>query len=149
MKKSFKVYLPKGYSRFILTGFFIIMLVPIIFTIIDKNNWISLIVFFLLFWPFLPAAIWSYRFKIIVKNKTITVKRGIGKEYSFNVNEITKVVHRINKYNQTETLVKITIYTKRKKVSVESLMIGMEKMSSYITENVDSNKIITKERVWR
>lgn len=65
------------------------------------------------------------------------------------LNEITKVVHRINKYNQTETLVKITIYTKRKKVSVESLMIGMEKMSSYITENVDSNKIITKERVWR
>ncbi len=149
MKKSFKVYLPKVYSRFILTVFFIIMLVPIIFTIINKNNWISLIVFFLLFWPFLLAAIWSYRFKIIVKNDTITVKRGIGKEYSFNVNEITKVVHRINKYNQTETLVKITIYTKRKKVSIESLMIGMEKMSSYITENVDSNKIITKERVWR
>ena len=149
MKKSFKVYLPKGYSRFILTGFFIIMLVPTIFTIINKNNWISIIVFFLLFWPFLFAAIWSYRFKIIVKKDTITVKRGIGKEYSFNVNEITKVVHRINKYNQTETLVKITIYTKRKKVSVESLMIGMEKMSSYITENVDSNKIITKERVWR
>lgn len=149
MKKSFKVYLPKGYSRFILTGFFIIMLVPIIFTIIDKNNWISLIVFFLLFCPFLFAAIWSYRFKIIVKNKTITVKRGIGKEYSFNVNEITKVVHRINKYNQTEKLVKITIYAKRKKVSVESLMIGMEKMASYITENVDAKKIIKKEKLWK
>lgn len=149
MKKSFKVYLPKGYSRFILTGFFIIMLVPIIFTIIDKNNWISLIVFFLLFCPFLFTAIWSYRFKIIVKNKTITVKRGIGKEYSFNVNEITKVVHRINKYNQTEKLVKITIYTKRKKVSVESLMIGMEKMASYITENVDAKKIIKKEKLWK
>ena len=149
MKKSFKVYLPKGYSRFILTGFFIIMLVPIIFTIIDKNNWISLIVFFLLFCPFLFATIWSYRFKIIVKNKIITVKRGIGKEYSFNVNEITKVVHRINKYNQTEKLVKITIYTKRKKVSVESLMIGMEKMASYITENVDAKKIIKKEKLWK
>lgn len=149
MKKSFKVYLPKGYSRFILTGFFIIMLVPIIFTIIDKNNWISLIVFFLLFCPFLFTAIWSYRFKIIVKNKTITVKRGIGKEYSFNVNEITKVVHRINKYNQIEKLVKITIYTKRKKVSVESLMIGMEKMASYITENVDAKKIIKKEKLWK
>ena len=125
------------------------MLVPIIFTIIDKNNWISLIVFFLLFCPFLFTAIWSYRFKIIVKNKTITVKRGIGKEYSFNVNEITKVVHRINKYNQIEKLVKITIYTKRKKVSVESLMIGMEKMASYITENVDAKKIIKKEKLWK
>ena len=69
-------------------------------------------------------------------------------EYSFNTGEITKVVRRVNINSGIGTMAKITIYTKSKHVSVESLMRGCDKMDSYITENVDPQKIITKEKIW-
>lgn len=78
---------------------------------------------------------------------TITVRRGIGKGYSFHVNEITKVVRRVNRNTNLGTLVKVTIYTKSRHVSVETLMTGFEKMESYIAENVDPQKIVVKEKI--
>ena len=146
MSKTFKVCLPKWHYKFMIVGVLILMLIPVLFYLIDGSSPIWIIVFAILLSPFLVAALWSYRFRITVRQDIITVRRGIGKEYSFNINEITKVVRRVNINNNLGTMVKITIYTKSRHVSVETLMTGCDKMESYIAENVDAGKIITKER---
>ena len=97
--------------------------------------------------PFLVVALWGYRFRVIVCGDTVTVRQGIGKEYSFNVNEITKVVRRVNRNSDLGTMVRMTTYTKSRHVSVETLMTGCDKMESYIAENVDPQKIVTKEKI--
>ena len=146
MSKTFKVCLPKWHYKFMIVGALILMLIPVLFYLIDGSSPIWIIVFAILLSPFLVAALWSYRFRITVRQDIITVRRGIGKEYSFNINEITKVVRRVNRNSNLGTMVKITIYTKSRHVSVETLMTGCDKMESYIAENVDAGKIITKER---
>ena len=146
MSKTFKVCLPKWHYKFMIVGVLILMLIPVLFYLIDGSSPIWIIVFAILLSPFLVAALWSYRFRITVRQDIITVRRGIGKEYSFNISEITKVVRRVNINNNLGTMVKITIYTKSRHVSVETLMTGCDKMESYIAENVDAGKIITKER---
>ena len=146
MSKTFKVCLPKWHYKFMIVGVLILMLIPVLFYLIDGSSPIWIIVFAILLSPFLVAALWSYRFRITVRQDIITVRRGIGKEYSFNINEITKVVRRVNRNSNLGTMVKITIYTKSRHVSVETLMTGCDKMESYIAENVDAGKIITKER---
>ena len=148
MSKTFKVYLPKGYSKLIITGVVVLCLVPVIFCLVEGFNLACIITFAILLIPFLIAALWSCRFRITVRQDTITVRRTIGKEYSFNTGEITKVVRRVNINSGIGTMAKITIYTKSKHVSVESLMRGCDNMDSYITENVDPQKIITKEKIW-
>ena len=147
MKKSFKVFAPKWSYKLALAGFLIFVLIPVLFCLIDGSSPIWIIVFAVLCSPFLVAALWGYRFRVIVREDTITVRQGIGKEYSFNVNEITKVVRRVNINSYIGTLVKITIYTKSRHVSVETLMTGCDKMESYIAENVDPQKIVIKEKI--
>lgn len=148
MKNRFKVCAPGWYYKLMLAGFLILMLIPVLFYLIDNSSPVWIVVFAVLLSPFLAAAFWSYRFRITVCQDSITVKRGIGKEYSFNTSEITKVVRRVNINSGIGTMIKITIYTKSRHVSVESLMTGCDKMDSYITENVDPQKIITKEKIW-
>ena len=146
MKKNFKVCTPKWHYKLMIAGFLLLVLIPVLFYLIEGSGLAGIIVSAVLFSPFLVAALWSYRFRITVRENNITVRRGIGKEYSFNVNEITKVVRRVNRNSDLGTMVKITIYTKSRHVSVETLMTGCDKMESYIAENVDAGKIITKER---
>ena len=147
MSKTFKVCLPKWHYKFMIVGVLILMLIPVLFYLIDGSSPIWIIVFAILLSPFLVAALWSYRFRITVRQDIITVRRGIGKEYSFNINEITKVVRRVNRNSNLGTMVKITIYTKSRHVSVETLMTGCDKMESYIAENVDPQKIVIKEKI--
>ena len=147
MKKSFKVFAPKWSYKLAIAGFLIFVLIPGLIGLIDDCSPVGIIVSAVLFSPFLVAALWGYRFRVIVREDTITVRQGIGKEYSFNVNEITKVVRRVNINSYIGTLVKITIYTKSRHVSVETLMTGCDKMESYIAENVDPQKIVIKEKI--
>ena len=140
MKKSFKVFAPKWSYKLAIAGFLIFVLIPGLIGLIDDCSPVGIIVSAVLFSPFLVAALWGYRFRVIVREDTITVRQGIGKEYSFNVNEITKVVRRVNINSYIGTLVKITIYT-------ETLMTGCDKMESYIAENVDPQKIVIKEKI--
>ena len=130
-----------------IAGFLLLVLIPVLFYLIEGSGLAGIIVSAVLFSPFLVAALWSYRFRITVRENNITVRRGIGKEYSFNVNEITKVVRRVNRNSDLGTMVKITIYTKSRHVSVETLMTGCDKMESYIAENVDPQKIVIKEKI--
>ena len=148
IEKRFTVRLPGWYYKLMIAGFLILMLIPVLFYLIGGDSPIGIIVFAVLLSPFLAAAFWSYRFRITVCQDSITVKRGIGKEYSFNISEITKVVRRVNINSGIGTMIKITIYTKSRHVSVESLMTGCDNMDSYIVENVDPEKIVTKEKIW-
>ena len=132
MKKSFKVFAPKWSYKLAIAGFLIFVLIPGLIGLIDDCSPVVIIVSAVLFSPFLVAALWGYRFRVIVREDTITVRQGIGKEYSFNVNEITKVVRRVN----------INSY-----IGTETLMTGCDKMESYIAENVDPQKIVIKEKI--
>lgn len=149
MKKTFRVYLPKWHYKLTLIGSLILSMVPIIFCLVNGIDIACIIAFAILIAPFLVMAFWSYRFKITVKEDTITVKPGIGKNYSFNINEITKVIRKVNLNTGLDTLVKITVYTKSKHVSVEYLMIGSDKFVRYIKEKIDPEKISTKVRVFK
>lgn len=147
MQKKFKVFAPKWIYKLAIAGFFFCVLVPGLICLIDDNSLAGIIVSAVLFSPFLIGALWGYRFRIIVREDTITVRQGIGKEYSFNVNEITKVIRRVNRNSDLGTMVKITIYTKSRHVSVETLMTGCDKMESYIAEKIDPQKIVIKEKI--
>lgn len=147
MKNTFKVYMPKWLYKLAIAGFLFCVLVPGLMCLINDHSLVGIIVCAVFFSPFLVGALWGYRFRVIVRQDTITVRQGIGKEYSFHVNEITKVVRRINRNSIAGTLNKTTIYTKSRHVSVETLMVGYDKMESYISENVDPQKIVIKERV--
>lgn len=147
MKRTFKVFVPKWIYKLALAGFLICVLITGLVCLIDDGSLVGIIVSAVLFSPFLVGALCGYRFRIIVCQDTITVRRGIGKGYSFNVNEITKVVRRVNRNTNLGTLVKVTIYTKSRHVSVETLMTGFDKMESYIAENVDPQKIVVKEKI--
>ena len=127
MKNTFRVYLPKWHYKLTLIGSLILSMVPIIFCLV---NGIDLAC-------------------ITVREDTITVNPGIGKNYSFNINEITKVIRKVNLNTSLDTLVKITVYTKSKHVSVEYLMIGSDKFDRYIIEKIDPEKISTKVRVFK
>ena len=124
-------------------------MVPIIFCLVNGIDLACIITFAILIAPFLIAALWSYRFKITVREDTITVNPGIGKNYSFNINDITKVIRKVNLNTGLDTLVKITIYTKSKHVSVEYLMRGSNKFDRYIKEKVNPEKISTKVKVFK
>lgn len=147
MQKKFKVFAPKWIYKLALTTFLILVFIPVLFYLIDDSSPAGIIVSAVLFSPFLVGALWGYRFRIIVREDTITVRQGIGKEYSFNVNEITKVVRQVNRNSDLGTMVKMTIYTKSRHVSVDTLMTGCDKMESYITEKVDPQKIVIKEKI--
>lgn len=97
MKRTFKVFAPKWIYKLALTGFLISVLIPGLVCLIDDGSMVGTIVSAVLFSPFLVGALCGYRFRIIVCQDTITVRRGIGKGYSFHVNEITKVVRRVNR----------------------------------------------------
>ena len=148
MQKKIKVFAPKWIYKLALTTFLILVFIPILFCLIDDSSPAGLIIVSaVLFSPFLVGALWGYRFRIIVREDTITVRQGIGKEYSFNANEITRVVRRVNRNSNLGTMVKMTIYTKSRHVSVETLMTGCDKMETYIVENVDPQKIVIKEKI--
>ncbi len=104
MKRTFKVFAPKWIYKLAFTGFLICVLIPGLVCLIDDGSMVATIVSAVLFSPFLVGALCGYRFRIIVCQDAITVRRGIGKGYSFHVNEITKVVRRVNRNTNLGTL---------------------------------------------
>lgn len=144
MKNTFRVYLPRWYYKLMFICSLILSMVPTIFCIVDGIDIACIIAFAIFIVPILMASLWSYRFRITVREDTITVKPGFRKKYSFNVSEITKVIRKVVLNSGIGTNVKITVYTESKHVSVESLMIGIDKFDRYIKEKVDPEKISTK-----
>ncbi len=145
MRKAFDVYIPKWLYKLTIITILTFSIIPIIFCLVEGFNLICIITFAILFIiPFLIAAIWCYRFRVIVRKDTITVKSAFRKKYSFNVSEITKVIRTVVMTRGAGINTKIKVCTKYKHVTVELLMIGSDKFYRYIEENVSPEKIITK-----
>ena len=145
MRKAFDVYIPKWLYKLTIITILTFSIIPIIFCLVEGFNLIRIITFAILFIiPFLIAAIWCYRFRVIVRKDTITVKSAFRKKYSFNVSEITKVIRTVVMTRGAGINTKIKVCTKYKHVTVELLMIGSDKFYRYIEENVSPEKIITK-----
>ena len=144
MKNTFRVYLPRWYYKLMFICSLILSMVPTIFCIVDGIDIACIIAFAIFIVPILMASLWSYRFRITVMEDIITVKQKKKKKYSFNVSEITKVIRKVVLNSGIGTSVKITVYTESKHVSVESLMIGIDKFDRYIKEKVNPEKISTK-----
>lgn len=153
-KNDFSVYPPPAIGKMVFWGALLFTMVPVAFTIFQgRQHPACYICFALLVTPFFCFSVWAKFFRVTVKENVITVQRGIGTKYSFPVSEITKATRRLNhtKLGNTEniTMGKITIKTKSHKVSVDSLMLNVEKMDAFIREQVSPDLIITKEITWR
>lgn len=83
------------------------------------------------FIPCSIAMLYSKLFKVTVSGSMITVRRGTGVKYSFDVSEIVKVDWKIV-YTRALHNEKITVITASKHFSIESAMDG----SVYLLECV-------------
>lgn len=115
MRKAFDVYIPKWLYKLTIITILTFSIIPIIFCLVEGFNLICIITFAILFIiPFLIAAIWCYRFRVIVRKDTITVKPAFRKKYSFNVSEITKVIRTVVMTRGAGINTKIKVCTKYK-----------------------------------
>jgi hypothetical protein len=145
IKNNFTVSLPKSYFWYMLCGTAIFVLLPVPFTIFQGIKHIALyIICGIMSLPFICYMLKSKLFKISVDDKKITVRNVIG-SYSFDVSEIEKVDWKITitNFGQNE---KIVVKTVSKRFTVETLMEDFERMSEYISTNVDNSKIKTHKK---
>lgn len=90
--------------------------------------------------PWLAVMIWQKMFKITVNDNTITVRRWIGRKYSFDVSKIVKVDWRtVGTMFGMDEIIKIR--TASNHVTIYAVMMGTEDMKTYILENVDGGII--------
>lgn len=172
MKKKIEVTNPKGFNTVFYVLFALIAIVMVINSIANGFE-IAMILWFtpLVIIPTIIAFIWWNMFKVTVDGNTITVRRGIGTKYTFDVSEIQQVTWKIvrNKftmgqkpdtlsptgkaiYNDTSPFYadgqgnrNVVIRTKNKRFAVSNVQDGFGKMSKYLKENVDSSKIKVEE----
>lgn len=141
-RNKFVVNIPKAFFWYMLCVVMLLAFLPILFTVFQGVQhmmlYISCVIIAL---PFTYLLLKLKLFKITVTDQKITVKKGIGRQYSFDVFEIVKVDWKIvdTKMGRNE---KISVTTlSGKKVSIETLIVGFDKMSAYISENVDNSKV--------
>ena len=96
------------------------------------------------------SALWAGTFRVQVEGATIRVCRFFGLvRYSFDVSAIDKIVVKTTQ-SRMQVNEKITIYTtKRKKVSVESVMENSGKVIRFLEANVDAQKFHRSVKVFR
>ena len=95
--------------------------------------------------PFAVAGIWAKRYRIIVKDTTITVQKGLAwKPFTIDISEITRVVCIISN-TRVGVNKNMKIYTgSGKRFNVETHMITSDKMFDFINKNVQEERIQTK-----
>lgn len=149
--RKFTVSMPRSVYKGYLVIIAIFVVILILNTFFSPTPYLAMYIAITIF-IFIPCSIailWLLLFKVTVKDQTITVRRGIGTTYSFDVTEIVKVTWKVN-LTAFGKLEKITIKTSNgRKVSIETLMAGFDKMSTYISENVDPSKIKNVKNVFK
>lgn len=147
MNKSdkFTVSNPPILQKLILILVAMVVLINIFFTVTDGPQAAMYISFAVFLFPFIVGMVWAKLFKVTVNGRTVSVRRGTGVKYSFDVSEITQVKRKIV-YNQMGGNEKLTVKAGSKKFAVGSLMIGFDKLSDYIDKNVDRSKVIVSEK---
>ncbi|QNU68615.1 hypothetical protein EHE19_009560 [Ruminiclostridium herbifermentans] len=144
-KNKFTVSLPKTYFWYMLCGTAIFVLLPVPFTIFQGIQHVALyILCSIMSLPFIYYMAKSKLFKISVDDQKITVRNVIG-SYSLDVSEIEKVDWKISitNFGQSE---KILVKTSSKRFTIETLMEDFDRMSQYISANVDISKIKTHKK---
>ena len=114
-----------------------IAFVTIINTISRKESPLPWIISFAIFLaPFVIGYIWMSTYKINVNDKEITVDSFFRKKYTIDVSEIKKIKWKKAGLNEN-----IVIKTEKHKFSVATMMDNFNKMSAFIKENVNEEKI--------
>ena len=152
MKKrnKFTVTCPNGIARTILFLFALVVVLLVLNTIFSKPPhypmYITATLF--VFIPFSIPLLWLKLFKVIVNGHKITIRKGNGIKYSFDVSEIEYIKWIVTgSNNYMPQLENIRIKTESgKKFAIDTAMDGFDEMSAYIKENVDESKIETRIR---
>ncbi|MGX8773785.1 MAG: hypothetical protein ACSW8G_01860 [Bacillota bacterium] len=140
------VTIPRGLSRELFLLCVVILMIPVAFTLFqNERNPAMYVCFALLVIPFLFGGFWAKNYRIVVKDDRFTVRRWNGTQYSFDVSEIEKVTRKINDSGMG-TIDAFVIRTGRRKISVDNLMMGSEKMGAYLLEHVPEDRIEVVER---
>lgn len=142
----FTVTLPKIIYQLALVLLGIFVAIPVIDTIANGPNiveYVSIALFCYL--PLIPTLLWGLLFKVSVNDRRITVRRGCGIQYCFDVSEITRVEWKsVDSSLGRNEIVKIRVGCRR--ISIETLMPGSEKMIQYLKDRVPRSKIIESRR---
>lgn len=80
-------------------------------------------------------------FHVQVNGSIISVRTAIGKRFSFNVSEITKIDRDIHADRQMHKVSTITIYTATKELSIDQKMNGFQEMVVYLLDKLDTGEI--------
>lgn len=148
-KRRFYVAIPKGLFQMVLPICILVFVIPFTIMLFQHSlNPIVLLFFFILDTPLIFSAFWTKNYRIAIEDNHITVRRALGRRFSFEISDIEKVIYRIN-HTQMGITEKYTIYAEKHRFSVESLMIGYAPMKIYIQTYVPKNKIITKEKTFQ
>lgn len=143
-KSSYQVKSPDFLSKLCLSVVFICVAVTVFFMMVTPDLHIGLVwaMVVLLIVPFSASALWTKRYCITVKGRTIIVQRGFClKPFQIDIADITRAV-----YHMTETRVgvntKLTVYTVScGKFSVEMLMDNGGRFMDQIQNTVGKDKI--------
>ena len=79
--------------------------------------------------------------RLVVRGNTIVFFSAFKKPYRFDVNEITKVVHRANNVYGSYMYHNMKIYISRKRISIDTFAEGYFDMQAYIYDRVDPMEI--------
>ena len=144
---TIELSMPKWFRRLAIWGQIIIFAPPIMKVILSDEDLFSIIQWAVIFSPLIVGLLSMRRYKITVCDDVITVKPPLKRTYSFNVNEISNVVHKTNLGGPNGNLLisNMILYRERKRTSVDSIMVGFEDMEKYIFDHVDSDKIIMEK----
>lgn len=127
----------------------IVLLVTGVQIVVNRENPVLM---FIIFGPIVLCSIISNvmikLYYVKVKGKSINVRTYLGRKYSFMIFDINRVEWTIRENNRMY-YEKITLRMKDyKSISIDNTMEGFNKMTKYILENVEPEKIFKRETEW-
>ena len=145
-----EVYWSKTYYVIVAVAVFSLIFPVVLITVLDIASLMFSIVFasvsVLLASPFLAWGFRIWRFRVTTEGAIVTVRPTAGREYTFHVDEVTRIIRKTRIDFGWETIKKIKVYTKTRHMSLNDNMTGIEDMDAYFLRHTDPDKIITKRR---
>lgn len=142
-KYVFKVTNTQGYNgliAFINIFFIVLAIMYSVFT----NTLIYpmyILIFIFIVIPSIFVFLWFKLFYVNVNKRIITVRNGRGRKFSFDISEIIAIQWKITDTDVIHTE-RILVRTASEHFAVDTAMIGFEKMSEYLSNNINPNKIM-------
>ena len=118
-----------------------VVLQAILFVLISPVSFLGLGLLIVSPAVFIVSAITSVLFMVGVNDSNISVRTRLGKRFSFDVSEISKLIFykELNGYNVRSAV--IIIKTASNKIIIKEGMIGFQLMIEYILEKLASGEI--------